>query len=43
VVSHHLDGFLRETAGGLVASRCRSWGSRRFAGSPLVAFAATSC
>jgi len=25
VVSHHLDGFLRFTSRGLVASRCRSW------------------
>jgi hypothetical protein len=31
VVSHHLDGFLRVQACGLVASRCRSWGSPRFA------------
>jgi hypothetical protein len=31
VVSHHLDGFLRTWARGLVASRCRSWGSPRFA------------
>jgi len=28
VVSHHLDGFLRIAIRGLVASRCRSWGSR---------------
>jgi len=38
VVSHHLDGFLRETTCGLVASRCRSWGSSRFPAPPLVAF-----
>jgi hypothetical protein len=31
VVSHHLDGFLRSETRGLVASRCRSWGSPRFA------------
>jgi hypothetical protein len=42
VVSHHLDGFLRAEVCGLVASRCRSWGSPRFAetrspGSPLLA------
>jgi len=30
VVLHHLDGFLRSTSRGLVASRCRSWGSPRF-------------
>jgi hypothetical protein len=30
VVSHHLDGFLRCCGCGLVASRCRSWGSSRF-------------
>jgi len=30
VVSHHLDGFLRAQARGLVASRCRSWGSSAF-------------
>jgi hypothetical protein len=30
VVSHHLGGFLRFTNFGLVASRCRSWGSSRF-------------
>jgi hypothetical protein len=30
VVSHHLDGFLLRSARGLVASRCRSWGSPRF-------------
>jgi len=30
VVSHHLDGFLRARSCGLVASRCRSWGSLRF-------------
>jgi len=30
VVSHHLDGFLRARSRGLVASRCRSWGSLRF-------------
>jgi len=30
VVSHHLDGFLRVETCGLVASRCRSWGSSRF-------------
>jgi hypothetical protein len=30
VVSHHLDGFLRSGDCGLVASRCRSWGSPRF-------------
>lgn len=30
VVSHHLDGFLRATARGLVASLCRPWGSSRF-------------
>jgi len=30
VVSHHLGGFLRCTNLGLVASRCRSWGSSRF-------------
>jgi hypothetical protein len=30
VVSHHLDGFLRTRSRGLVASRCRSWGSPRF-------------
>jgi len=29
VVLHHLDGFLRLRSRGLVASRCRSWGSRR--------------
>jgi hypothetical protein len=27
VVSHHLDGFLRAAARGLVASLCRPWGS----------------
>jgi hypothetical protein len=31
VVLHHLDGFLRNGACGLVASRYRSWGSWRFA------------
>jgi hypothetical protein len=31
VVSHHLDGFLRSGVRGLVASRCRSWGSPCFA------------
>lgn len=36
VVSHHLDGFLRDSAGGLVASRCQSWGSPRFPAPPLV-------
>jgi len=30
VVSHHLDGLLRIAARGLVASRCRSWGSPCF-------------
>jgi hypothetical protein len=30
VVSHDLDGFLLRFARGLVASRCRSWGSPRF-------------
>jgi hypothetical protein len=30
VVLHHLDGFLRAKDRGLVASRCRSWGSPRF-------------
>jgi hypothetical protein len=30
VVSHHLDGFLRFSICGLVASRCRSWGPPRF-------------
>jgi len=30
VVSHHLDGFLRFSSRGLVASRCRSWGPPRF-------------
>jgi len=30
VVSHHLNGFLRATARGLVASLCRPWGSSRF-------------
>jgi hypothetical protein len=30
VVSHHLDGFLRCCGRGLVASRCRSWGSSCF-------------
>jgi len=30
VVLHHLDGFLRATARGLVASLCRPWGSSRF-------------
>jgi len=30
VVSHHLDGLLRATARGLVASLCRPWGSSRF-------------
>jgi len=30
VVLHHLDGFLRCCGCGLVASRCRSWGSSRF-------------
>jgi hypothetical protein len=30
VVSHHLAGFLRAKDRGLVASRCRSWGSPRF-------------
>jgi hypothetical protein len=30
VVSHHRDGFLRVVDRGLVASRCRSWGSPRF-------------
>ena len=34
VVSHHLDGFLRDSAGGLVASRCQSWGSPRFPAPP---------
>jgi hypothetical protein len=36
VVSHHLDGFLLQSARGLVASRCRSWGSPRFRRDPLV-------
>jgi len=30
VVSHHLDGFLRSTSRGPVASRSRSWGPPRF-------------
>jgi len=30
VVLHHLGGFLRSASCGLVASRCRSWGSPRF-------------
>jgi hypothetical protein len=30
VVSHHLGGFLLRSFRGLVASRCRSWGSSRF-------------
>ena len=30
VVSHHLDGFLRAARRGLIASRCRPWGSWRF-------------
>jgi hypothetical protein len=30
VVSHHLAGLLRAKDRGLVASRCRSWGSPRF-------------
>jgi hypothetical protein len=30
VVSHHLGGFLLRKVRGLVASRCRSWGSSRF-------------
>jgi hypothetical protein len=30
VVSHHFGGFLRIVGRGLVASRSRSWGSRRF-------------
>jgi hypothetical protein len=30
VVSHHLDGLLHLLERGLVASRCRSWGSPRF-------------
>jgi hypothetical protein len=46
VVSHHLDGFLLQSARGLVASRCRSWGSPRFrrdrlVSEPIVAFPAT--
>jgi hypothetical protein len=46
VVSHHLDGFLLQSARGLVASRCRSWGSPRFrrdrlVSEPILAFPAT--
>jgi hypothetical protein len=47
VVSHHLAGFLRHSrrsawtlrseSRGLVASRCRSWGSSRFGHQPAVA------
>ena len=34
VVSHHLGGFLQPYGAGIVAARCRSWGSSRFATGP---------